>query len=65
MCKNGILSIPGIAGYKWVPARIVHFFQNKTKIQLKTRKVDTHFSADTSSVECSLMQVFDASMLNR
>ncbi len=27
--KQGILSVPGIAGYKWVPARIGHFCENK------------------------------------
>jgi len=27
--RQGILSVPGIAGYKWVPARIGGFFQYK------------------------------------
>jgi len=26
---QGILSVPGIAGYEWVPARIGHFYKNK------------------------------------
>ncbi len=26
---QGILSVPGIAGYKWVPARIGRFYQQK------------------------------------
>jgi len=26
---QGILSVPGIAGYAWVPARIGHFYKYK------------------------------------
>jgi len=56
----GMLIVPGIAGYEWVPARICRFFQNKiffhyTNGQLKTgEKTGTHLSADTSPVHCSL-----------
>jgi len=57
--KQGILSVPGIAGYKWVPARIGHFYKDKiffynTNGQLKTGKMGTHSSADTSPIQCSL-----------
>jgi len=27
--NQGILSVPGIAGYKWVPAKIGHFYKYK------------------------------------
>jgi len=34
---QGILSIPGIAGYKWVPVRIGHF-GNKKYLVLKYQR---------------------------
>jgi len=54
-----VLSLPGIAGYEWVPARIGLFIKTKyffhnTNGQLNTGKMGTHSSADTSSVQCSL-----------
>ena len=44
---QGILSITGILGYKWVPARIGYFSQNKifsdnTKSQLKIEIIGIH-----------------------
>jgi hypothetical protein len=44
---QGILSTPGIAGYKCVRARIGHFIKAKylfhnTKVKLKTGKTGTH-----------------------
>jgi hypothetical protein len=45
--NQGILSVPGIAGYEWVPARLACFYQNKilffyfTNGQLKTGKTGT------------------------
>ncbi len=35
--SQGILSVPGIAGYKWVPARIGHF-SNKKYLFLKYQR---------------------------
>jgi len=29
LVNPGMLSVPGIAGYKWVPARVVHFDKYK------------------------------------
>ncbi len=29
LMSQGILSIPGIASYEWVPARLARFYQNK------------------------------------
>jgi len=57
--NQGILSVPGIAGYKWEPARIGHFFHKKifvhnTNSHLKTGKMGTHSSADTSPLQCFL-----------
>ncbi len=59
--SQGILSVPGIAGYKWVPARIGRFintiFFHNSNGQLKTGKTGTHSSADTSPVQCSLFEL--------
>ncbi len=56
---QGILSVPGIAGYEWVPARIGPFYKeiffHNTNVRLKTWKTGTHSSADTSPVQCSLI----------
>ncbi len=56
---QGILSVPGIAGYEKVPARTGHFYKHKyyfhnTNGLSKTGKTGTHLSADTSPVQCSL-----------
>jgi len=56
---QGILSVPGIAGYKWVTARIGRFYKDKIFFSyyqrpIKTGKTGTHLSADTSPVQCSL-----------
>jgi len=59
LCQ-GILSVPGIAGYEWVPARIGRFYKDKifffpnTNGQFKTGKMGAHLSADTSPVQCYL-----------
>ncbi len=57
---QGILSVPGIAGYKWVPARIGRFYKFEIFFSfdqwpVKTGKTGTHLSADTSPVQCSLV----------
>jgi len=62
MIMHGILSVPGIAGYEWEPARIGYFFNTKyffhnTNRWLKTGKRGNHSSADTSHVQCSLDKV--------
>jgi len=59
---QGILSVPGIVGYKRVPTRIGRFINTKyffhiTNSQLKTGKTGAHLSADTSLVQCSLSNV--------
>jgi len=51
---QGILSVPGIAGYEWVPARIgcfinTKYFFHNTNGQLKAGKAGTHLSADTEA----------------
>ncbi len=59
---QGILSVQGIVGYKWVPVRLLAcFFQNKiffywTKGGLKTRKLGTQSYAKPS-VQYSLADV--------
>ncbi len=50
--KSGILSVPGIAGFEWVPARIGCFGNKKYLFfkynwHFKTGKTGTHSSADT------------------
>ncbi len=61
--KQGILSVLGIAGYEWVPARIGRFYKYKifffhnTNGQLKTGKTGTNSAADTSPVQCSLIKI--------
>jgi len=56
---QGILSLPEIAGYEWVLARIGRFYRDKiffhnTNGPLKTGKTGTHLSAVTSPDQCSL-----------
>jgi len=64
--KQGILSVPGIAGYELVPARIglclkTKYIFHNTNSQLKTGKTGTHSSADTSPVQCSLDKTYTSS----
>ncbi len=51
------LSVPGIAGYEWEPARIGRFYKNNFfsyyQRPIKTGKSGTHSSADTSHVPCT------------
>jgi len=60
--EQGILSVPGLAGYESVPARIGFFFNDKLFFIIpmankKTGKTGTHSSADTSPVQCPWLEV--------
>ncbi len=52
---QGILSLPGITGYEWVPAGLALFYQNQRPI--KTGKTGTQLYAEPSPVQCSLICV--------
>ena len=65
--NQGILSVPGITGYKW-SARIGRFYKDKiffhsTDDWLKTGKNSTHTSADTFPVQWSLRMFKTKSVL--
>ncbi len=59
---QGILSVLGIAGFEWVPARLAHFYQTKycfywTNGWSKTGKTGTQLYAEPSPVQYSLTDV--------